>query len=126
MKILKQLFWIFLFSFLGEIGSILISRFVAVPGSVLGMIFLFLALHFKWIRIDQVDEVGSFLTDNMAILFVPAGVALMTNFDILANVWWQLLFIMVVTTALMMAFVGWIVQKMKAPQDVNNKKGQRR
>lgn len=111
MKIIKQLFWIFLFSLLGEGVSILISNFVAIPGSVIGMILLFIALHFGWIKLSQVDEVGTWLTDNMAILFVPAGVGLMTNFELLGDVWFQLLIIMVVTVSIMMCFVGTLVQK---------------
>ena len=113
MKIIKQLFWIFLFSFIGEIISTLIASFIAIPASVIGMVLLFIALHFKWLRIDQVDEVGTWLTDNMGIFFVPAGVGLMANFAILANTWWQLLIIMVVTTILMMGFVGRVVQYIK-------------
>ena len=120
MKIIKQLFWIFLFSLLGEGVSILISNFVAIPGSVIGMILLFIALHFGWIKLSQVDEVGTWLTDNMAILFVPAGVGLMTNFELLGDVWFQLLIIMVVTVSIMMCFVGTLVQKImgKAGQKV--------
>ena len=120
MKIIKQLFWIFLFSLLGEGVSILISNFVAIPGSVIGMILLFIALHFGWIKLSQVDEVGTWLTDNMAILFVPAGVGLMTNFELLGDVWFQLLIIMVVTVSIMMWFVGTLVQKImgKAGQKV--------
>ncbi len=111
MKIIKQLFWISLFALLGEGVSVFIAHFVAIPGSVIGMVLLFFALHFNWLKLEQVDEVGSWLTDNMAIFFVPAGVGLMTNFDLLADVWLQLLIIMVVTVAIMMVFVGWIVQK---------------
>lgn len=111
MKIIKQFFWIFLFSLLGEGTSILISNFVAIPGSVIGMILLFIALHFNWLKLSQVEEVGTWLTDNMAIFFIPAGVGLMTNFDLLADVWLQLLIIMVVTVTVMMWFVGTIVQK---------------
>ncbi|MBM6615234.1 CidA/LrgA family protein [Desemzia sp. RIT804] len=113
MKIIKQLFWIFLFSFIGEIISVLIASFIAIPGSVIGMVLLFLALQFNWVRVEQVDEVGTWLTDNMGIFFVPAGVGLMSNFGVLANTWWQLLIIMAVTTILMMGFVGKIVQSVK-------------
>jgi holin-like protein len=109
-RLIKQLFWIFLFSLLGEFLSSAIASFVAIPGSVLGMVLLFFALHFKWLKIEQVDEVGTWLTDNMAIFFVPAGVGLMTNFDVLAEWWLQLLIIMLVTVAVMMWFVGQIVQ----------------
>ena len=112
MRIIKQLFWIFLFSILGEAISILLMRFVEIPGSVIGMILLFLALHFNWLKMEQVEEVGNWLTENMAIFFVPAGVGLMTNFDLLADVWLQLLVIMIVTVAVMMTFVGVVVQKM--------------
>lgn len=116
MKQIKQFFWIFLFSLLGEIVSALLSNFIAIPGSVIGMVLFFCALHFKWVRMDQVDEVGTWLTNNMGIFFVPAGVGLMANFGILANTWWQLLVIMVVTTTLMIAFVGRIVQAVKSKE----------
>lgn len=108
MIIIKQLFWIFFFSFLGEVGSYLSP--VAVPGSVIGMVLLFIALHFKWIDMDKVETVGEWLTNNMAILFVPAGVGLMTNFSIIGEVWWQLLLVILISTIAMMAFVGVVVQ----------------
>lgn len=62
---------------------------------------------------EQVDEVGTWLTNNMGIFFVPAGVGVMSNFGILKNTWWKLLIIMVVTTILMIAFIGKIVQTVK-------------
>lgn len=111
MEQLKQLFWILLFSFIGEFLSILSP--VAIPGSVIGMVLLFIALHYKWLKVSQVEEVGNFLTDNMAIFFIPAGVGLMTNFNILGDVWWQLLITLVITTTLMLGFVGLVVQFMK-------------
>ncbi len=111
MRIIKQLFWIFLFALLGEGVAVLLKNVVEIPGSVIGMVLLFVALHFKWLKMEQVEEVGTWLTDNMALFFVPAGVGLMTNFDLLADVWLQLLIIMIVTVAIMMAVVGKIVQK---------------
>ncbi|WP_423189115.1 CidA/LrgA family protein [Alkalibacterium sp. f15] len=108
MVIIKQLFWILFFSFLGEIGSYLSP--VAVPGSVIGMILLFFALHFKWIEMEKVEAVGEWLTNNMAILFIPAGVGLMTNFSIIGDVWWQLLLVVLISTLAMMALVGVVVQ----------------
>lgn len=120
MRIIKQLLWIFLFSLLGEILSGVMSTIVAIPGSVIGMVLLFLALHFKVLKMEQVDEVGTWLTDNMAIFFVPAGVGLMTNFDVLAQSWLQLLIIMVVTCGAMMLFVGKLVQRFKDKSPEND------
>ncbi|MCC5894128.1 MAG: CidA/LrgA family protein [Alkalibacterium sp.] len=120
MKIIRQLSWIFLFSLLGELLSFLSP--IAVPGSVIGMVLLFLALQFNWVKLDQVEEVGEWLTNNMAILFIPAGVGLMTNFGIISSVWWQLLLVIFISTTLMIALVGlivqFIIQKSKVPGPV--------
>lgn len=120
MKIIKQLSWIFLFSLIGEVLSILIASFIAIPGSVIGLVLLFLALQLNVLKVEQVDEVGTWLTSNMGIFFVPAGVGLMTNFGVLADTWWKLLIIMVVTTILMMIFVGKVVQSVKELVMKNN------
>lgn len=117
MKIIKQLFWIFLFSLLGTIVSELISSFIAIPGSVIGMILMFFALHTKLLDIDKVDSVATWITANMAILFVPSGVGIMANFDVLADRWWQLIIIMLVTTTLTMILVGRSVQGIKRRDD---------
>lgn len=86
------------------------------------MVLLFISLHFKWLKLNQVEEVGNWLTDNMAIFFVPAGVGLMTNFGILGDVWWQLLLTIIITTTLMLGFVGLVVQFMKRRADTSSKK----
>lgn len=119
LKLFKQLFLILLFSLLGEVLSLMIASVVAIPGSVIGMILLFLALHFHWLKIEQVDEVGTWLTDNMGIFFVPAGVGLITNFDILSTVWWQLLIIIIITVIILLGLVGQVVQSMKGQQAEN-------
>lgn len=124
MKIIMQLFWIILFSLIGEIVSVAMISFVAIPGSVIGMILLFLALHYNLLKLSQVDEVGSWLTDNMAILFVPAGVGLMTNFDVLAESWLQLIVIMFVTTIAMMIFVGKVVQTIMKKDQKSKRDGE--
>lgn len=113
MKIIKQFFVIFLFSFLGE----MLSKLVPIPGSVIGMVLLFLALHFKWVKLSQVEETGNWLVANMGLFFVPPGVGLMANFEMLKGTWWQLLILMFITTALMMIFVGRVVQRIKRKFD---------
>lgn len=120
MKIFRQLFWIFLFSLVGEIVSIGLSSVISIPGSVIGMVLLFSALRLKWLKLEQVEEVGTWLTGNMALFFVPAGVGLMTNFDVLADVWLQLIIIMVVTVTIMMLIVGQVVQRVQLKTKTND------
>ena len=83
MKIYFQLLIIFGFSFVGDTLSN--SLHLPVPGSILGMIFLFLALQFKVLKFTDVDEVGSFLINNMTILFLPAGVGLMAKWSLISD-----------------------------------------
>lgn len=108
MKYIIQLFWLFFFSFVGEALTYVIP--ISIPGSVIGMILLFIALHYGWLSFASVEDVGNFLTGKMGIFFVPAGVGLIQNFDILGEIWWQLLIIATVSLLVMMGFVGKVVQ----------------
>ena len=60
--------------------SLLIGKLI--PGSVCGMILLFIALTLKWIRPHDVDKAASALTRNMALFFVPASIGLMHEYKI--------------------------------------------
>ena len=72
---IKGFCYIMLFYVLGEMMSLLIGKLI--PGSVCGMILLFIALTLKWIRPHDVDKAASALTRNMALFFVPASIGLM-------------------------------------------------
>ena len=63
--------------------SLLIHGFI--PGSVLGMILLFLALFFKLVKPENVKDVATTITKNMAVFFIPAGVGLMAYYDLLSK-----------------------------------------
>lgn len=76
-------FYILFFYFLGEMLSKLIGGFV--PGSVLGMVLLFLALYFKVIKPESVKDVATSITKNMAVFFVPAGVGLMVYAELVSK-----------------------------------------
>nr|WP_257571316.1 CidA/LrgA family protein [Tetragenococcus halophilus] len=102
---------IFLFALAGEALSLLIP--IAIPGSVIGMVLLFFSLHFGWLEMEKVADVGNFLTNNMAIFFVPAGVGLMSHLDILASIWGRLLIIIFISLITVLTLVGIIVQKIK-------------
>lgn len=77
-----------------------------LPGSVVGLILLFLALQTKLIKPDRVDSVAKFLTLNMGLFFVPAGVGLITQLDLIRQYWLAIVISMVVSTALVLVVVG--------------------
>lgn len=99
MKIFKQISIIISFCIIGEIISWTITKIIPnffFPGSLIGMILMFLALYFKIIKIDSIINVGIFFVDNMGFFFVPAAVSIMSHFDIIApNIWKMLLLCMI-------------------------------
>ena len=102
MKILIKIFFIFFFYALGEAIAHLTGDYV--PGSVIGMVLLFLALQTKLIKA---------LTDNMGLFFIPAGVGLMAQMDtVLAN-WWVILVAVLVSSVLVIASVAYIQEQME-------------
>ena len=56
-----------------------------IPGSVLGMVLLFLSLFFKILKPEYVKQTATVITKNMAVFFVPAAVGLMAYADLLSN-----------------------------------------
>lgn len=113
---LTEAFYILFFYFLGEFVSSLIDGFI--PGSVIGMVLLFLALVLKAVKPTKVRRMSAMLTDNMGIFFVPAGVGLMTTFGIISQYWVVIVTASVVSTILVIATVALIQQKMgKEPRD---------
>lgn len=127
MRIIKQILWLIFFALLGEAIALMLQPVITIPASVLGMMIMFLAFRMKWLPLSAVEEMGQWLTSNMAIFFVPAGVGLMTQFSHLTgNIWWQLLVIIGITTALMMIIVGKIVNFLITKQEtIAHQKGGR-
>ncbi len=82
-----------------------ISKFthIPVPGSVLGMIFLTLALMTGVVKLEHVEEVGTFLIRNMSVMFIPPGVGVV--------VYWSLVKrdLLPISVALVVSFVLTVV-----------------
>lgn len=98
MKILSQLLIIFSYSILGDfIASVLPFP---IPGSIIGLILLFLSLKYKFLKLSQIEKSGNYLKNNMGILFVPISVGIMNYFDLLSQHWFTIVFIMIVSTIL--------------------------
>ena len=111
MKIYLQLLIIFGFSFIGNVISNVFR--LPVPGSILGMILLFLALQFKLLEFRHVDEAGSFLINNMTILFLPAGGGIMAKWNLISHFWAQILLIVVGALVINMLILGKLVEWIK-------------
>ena len=108
MKYVKQFLLILFISFIGEIFNKLIP--LPIPASIYGMMILFFGLLIGIIKLENVKEVGSFLIEIMPIMFIPAGVGLMTNWVTLKKILIPVLIITALTNVTVMLATGHISQ----------------
>ena len=111
MKLYVQLMIIFMISLVGEgISSVF---HLPVPGSIIGLVLLFLALQFKILRLRHISMVGNFLLANMTILFVPPAVAIMDKFHVIAPYLLPIILIVLGAIVLNVCVIAVVVQLIK-------------
>ena len=104
MKYLRQFGIILAVTCVGEIMKYFIP--LPIPGSIYGLILMFVLLLTKVIKVDHVKETGEFLIEIMPLMFIPAGVGLITSSSQLQPFLVPLLVITVVSTFVVMIVTG--------------------
>lgn len=104
MKYVRQFLIILFFSFLGELLKYLIP--LPIPASIYGLLLLFLALQFHIIKLESIKETAKFLVEIMPVMFIPAGVGLLTSWEALQKMLVPVVVITVVSTVVVMAVAG--------------------
>lgn len=115
MKLLRQFLIILIICFIGEVLNKVVK--VPLPGSIIGMILLFICLLAGIIKIEMIDEISRFLLDHLAFFFIPAGVGLLAYAGIIKQNLVPILVICFVTTFLVMIVTGLTVQLIKGGRD---------
>lgn len=108
MKYIKQLLTILLISFIGELLNYLIP--LTIPGSIYGMILMFLLLCLGVVKLHHIREVSKFLIDIMPMLFIPSAVGIIAQADKLKSIWFQVIIITIATTVITMVVTGLMSQ----------------
>lgn len=110
MKLLKELAIYFGITFISEIIAKLMP--IKIPPSIIGIVILFALLELKVLRTEDVEMTGDYMIKIMPILFVPAGVGLIKYLDVLKIVAVPMIFVITVSTVIVMITVGVITQKL--------------
>lgn len=108
LKILKQLAIIFFITFLGEALSKLLN--LPIPGNVIGMLLLLIALLSNIIKPESIEEVSNYLLNNLAFFFVPASIGILGCADILKGNVTKILIVCVISTSLVLVVTAYTVQ----------------
>jgi holin-like protein len=85
-------------------GELLVSATgIPVPGPVGGMAILFTGLALYGSVPPDLAAVGSALLDNLALLFIPAGVGVMLHAALIGRDWLPISVALIISTALTIA-----------------------
>lgn len=106
MTILKQLAYFLLFLLLGKI----VAAFTPVPAGINSLILLFIALCFKWVKLEDVEELGQFLLGTAGFILLPLLVKGAAYKDLLLPAFWKWLIVVVVGTILTLMATAFTIQ----------------
>lgn len=112
MKPLQGLAFLLLMQSMGEALSHFLH--LPVPGPVVGMVLLVLAL--QWPPVQQaVAPAAGFLLTHLSLLFVPVGVGVMTHLELLSAYGLRLAVVIAVSTWVGMAVTAWVLRALHRP-----------
>ncbi|MDB5884813.1 MAG: LrgA family protein [Polaromonas sp.] len=95
MNALRGMVWLLVFQSAGE----LLARGLGwpLPGPVIGMVLLLLAL--RWPAVQKpVGECAAFLLSHLSLLFVPVGVGVMTHLSLVSQYGVRMLAVVLLST----------------------------
>ncbi|MBX8937535.1 CidA/LrgA family protein [Enterococcus gilvus] len=104
MKMFKELSLLLLYSIIGE--GVRIFFHLPVPGSIIGILLLFLSFQTKLLKPSALEDTANFLLNHLTILFVPAGVGLMQYYGAIKYTWPILLGAVVLCSLVSLIAVG--------------------
>lgn len=115
MKYVKQFVIIALITFLGEVLNFILP--LPVPGSIYGMVILFLALKSGVLKLSRIEDAADLLLSVMPIFFIVPTVGIMDSFGMIKHALAEILVVCVVSTMVVMAVTGWVSQAIMKRDD---------
>jgi holin-like protein len=117
MKYLSQFLIIMGFTFAGEALQRLIP--VAIPASVWGLALLFLALCLKIVKVEQVKDMGGFLSSLLPVLFVGPTVGIVDHWALIKPQLLAIALLLLASTMLTFGISGGITQVLSGKRGGN-------
>jgi putative effector of murein hydrolase LrgA (UPF0299 family) len=89
---------LFSFQLAGEVIARLLS--LPVPGPVIGLALLAVLFALRPELVPRVEGTARTILSHLSLLFVPAGVGVVANLDVLADNWLAICVVLVVSTVI--------------------------
>jgi holin-like protein len=118
MKIVIQVIFLYMIYFLGVFLQNLFH--LMIPGSIIGMIILFVLLQANFFQKEWVKDGSLFLVKYLSLLFIPATVGIMQYLLLFTSKGFITVIVVLISTVLVMISSSWICQQLsERKEDVN-------
>lgn len=108
MKYIKQLTIIIFICLIGEFVVMFLP--FAFPGNIMAMLILTGLLGVKLIKEEQIIETTNFLLEIIGVFILPVAVGVISYFELISAVWWQLSVISLITLFLTFASCAFTIR----------------
>ncbi|HVJ73201.1 MAG TPA: CidA/LrgA family protein [Casimicrobiaceae bacterium] len=109
MNALRGFGWLLLCQSAGEVVAR--GMGVKLPGPVIGMLLMLVALNVRWVR-EPVEAAADALLAHLSLLFVPVGVGVVVHLGLLAHYGWRLAVVVVASTLLGMTATALVLRRL--------------
>ncbi|HIH0081456.1 TPA: antiholin-like murein hydrolase modulator LrgA [Staphylococcus aureus] len=83
---------------------------IPMPASVIGLVLLFVLLCTGAVNLGEVEKVGTTLTNNIGLLFVPAGISVVNSLGVISQAPFLIIGLIIVSTILLLICTGYVTQ----------------
>ena len=83
---------------------------IPMPASVIGLVLLFVLLCTVAVKLGEVEKVGTTLTNNIGLLFVPAGISVVNSLGVIRQAPFLIIGLIIVSTILLLICTGYVTQ----------------
>ena len=90
---------------------------ISIPGSVVGMLILWICLHLKGRVPDSLNQASQGLIKHLSLLFLPAGAGLFFLPPSVQKYWPAVMAAIVVGTFISLLFSSWLVKQLAPKGD---------
>jgi len=109
MNALRGFGWLLLCQSAGEVVAR--GMGVKLPGPVIGMLLMLVALNVRWVR-EPVEAAADALLAHLSLLFVPVGIGVIVHLGLLAHYGWRLAVVVVASTLLGMTATALVLRRL--------------
>jgi len=103
------------------LGHFISGYLGGLPRSLYGLIFFTLLLHWRWVDANRVKASIAWGLRNMGVCFVPAGVGIIEQFELIKQHGLAIVGITFITSLLLLTFVAYFYRKLDPNAPCNEK-----